>query len=68
MRKRFGAAIFIIIIILSFSGCKKEQTIQQTGYHFDTVVTITLYDTANTDILDGCFDLCEKYDYMFYKT
>lgn len=70
----------IILCILSAlialcSGCSKNITpISQTDFYFDTVITITLYDTNRlgtkrcNEILASCFSLCESYEAMFSRT
>lgn len=39
----------------------------KTGFYFDTVITITLYD-YDDKLIDECFKLCEKYENMFSST
>lgn len=38
--------------------------------YFDTVITVSLldYDGSSTPILDGCMDLCEKYENLLSST
>lgn len=33
-----------------------------SGFFFDTYVELTLYDSEDTDILDGAMEICEKYE------
>lgn len=42
--------------------------ISKTGFHFDTVITITLYSTADEDILDSCFELATYYENLLSRT
>ncbi|MCR5420219.1 MAG: FAD:protein FMN transferase [Lachnospiraceae bacterium] len=65
--------IFILLnCILSLSGCanlRDQNTyITRTGFYFDTVITINIYDSNNEDILDKCFDMCSYYNNLFSKT
>lgn len=61
------AALFLIPIIPS--GCARNiEPISRTGFYFDTVIRITLYDTENEAVLDGCFALAEKYENLFSAT
>lgn len=51
------------------TGCaKNSELVSRTGFYFDTVIQITLYDTEDETILDGCFALAEKYETLFSAT
>lgn len=64
----------VIILLLSFllfmfSGCRKNSTpVTKTGIYFDTVISITIYDSGKEDILDKCFAEADRYDKLFSKT
>lgn len=62
----------ILVLALAFAlltGCAKNiEPISRTGFYFDTVIQITLYDTEDETILDGCFSLAEKYENLFSAT
>lgn len=66
----------IVSLILFFAltpslliGCARNtEPIFRTGFYFDTVIQITLYDTEDETILDGCFALAEKYENLFSAT
>ena len=63
----FTTALSLISAILT--GCTKNiEPISRTGFYFDTVIQVTLYDTEDTAILDGCFALAEKYENLFSAT
>jgi thiamine biosynthesis lipoprotein len=66
--KRTLVFIAIAAMLAGLPGCAAGRSVTDTGYYFDTVVTITLYGTNKTAVLDGCFDLCDKYDTMFSRT
>lgn len=61
-----------MILVLTFAiltGCaKNSEPISRTGFYFDTVIQITLYDTVDETILDRCFALAEKYENLFSAT
>lgn len=64
-QKNFIIPILIITCFTSLIGCnKKSTTISESDFYFDTVITITLYN-SNKDLLYECFDICEKYENMF---
>lgn len=62
----------ISVLALTFAlltGCAKNiEPISRTGFYFDTVIQITLYDTEDAAVLDGCFALAEKYENLFSAT
>lgn len=66
------SAALILILALAFAlltGCAKNiEPISRTGFYFDTVIQITLYDTEDEAVLDGCFALAEKYEKLFSAT
>lgn len=50
-------------------GCARNtEPISRTGFYFDTVIQITLYDTEDETVLDGCFALAETYENLFSAT
>lgn len=60
--------VFILTTVI-LSGCTRNiEPISRTGFYFDTVIQITLYDTEDDSVLDGCFDLVEKYENLFSAT
>lgn len=64
-----GFALFLSI--LTFTSCSHTATqkpISQTGFAFDTVVTITIYDDRKTNVLEYCFTLCKRYESLFSAT
>lgn len=55
--------ILFPVVAFLLSGCAREkQPISQTGFYFDTIIQITLYDTQKSDCLDGCMELARKYE------
>ena len=55
------------------NGClgipaRDKAPISRTGFAFDTVITITVYDSTNASVLDHCLDLCEQYESLFSAT
>lgn len=68
--KKFALRTALLLLFLSpcfFFGCspKTDQPVSKTGFFFDTVITVTLYDGGTESVLDGCFALAEKYEKMF---
>lgn len=60
---------FFLLLLLTCSfltGC--GEPVSKSGFYFDTVITVTLYDSSKEDILEGCFDLAEQYESYFSNT
>lgn len=69
VRKRFLSAFFILCLLCAFSGCaKKSEPITKTGFYFDTVITLTIYDSSQESLLEDCFSLAEHYEKLFSTT
>lgn len=76
MKKRFIRHQFILISVILLlpaltggcSGKRSQNPVSQTGFAFDTVVTITIYDNQKTDVLEQCFALCDQYESLFSTT
>lgn len=41
---------------------------ERTGFFFDTVITVSLYDTGDESILDKCFEKMAYYESIFSRT
>ena len=69
--KKCIVLITIIMPAILLIGCSNQITndpITRTGFYFDTVIQITLYDESKTSCIDECFALAEKYENMFSPT
>lgn len=64
-KKKFFTAVGIFFLCLPLSGCGSRQPIQQTGFYFDTVISVTLYDPSKTEELNHCFALAQQYEQYF---
>ncbi len=68
----------ILLLLLScscLSGCtvadvkgSTAEGISGTDFLLGTVITIYLYDSADDDILNGCFQLIKKYEDIYSRT
>lgn len=68
LNKKISGFMFTLLLCLLLSGCGKapqKDPIQQSGFHFDTIITITLYDPSKTAELNHCFELAELYENYF---
>ncbi len=62
---------FSAILLLSlglFCGCGANDPISRSGFYFDTIITVTLYDASKENVLEGCFDLAGQYENYFSNT
>lgn len=59
-----------LIISAMLSGCSfiKKEPLTKTGFYFDTVIAITLYDTDDASLLDTCFSKCAKFEQLVSRT
>ena len=61
-------AAFLFPTIL-LSGCGRQSTpVSDTGFYFDTVITITLYEEDNKSLLDECMALAGHYEALLSPT
>lgn len=70
--KNFNRCILLIVFlscIFVLCSCKpRTEPFSKTGFYFDTVVTITLYDKKDSAYIDGAFELCSQYEQRFSRT
>ena len=58
-----------IICSLFLTGCTvNKEPISKTGIYFDTVISIKLYDSQDTEILEQCFSFCEEFEHTISRT
>ena len=52
------------------AGCSKKvaDPVTRSSFLLNTFVTVTLYDTEDQTILDGCMTLCSDYEKLLSKT
>ena len=61
----------IFLISATMTGCSRNSSkvpVSRTGFAFDTVVTITIYDASKIEVLDHCLALCGDYEALFSPT
>lgn len=70
MKKKFLILSLIILLLISnLSGCNKAATpLTKTGFYFDTVISVTIYDSSKEYTLDQCLKLSEHYEKLFSPT
>lgn len=72
--------IFLLLIFLIFlrqdsgqnssagTGANTDTSISDTAFKLNTVVTVTLYDSDDEELLSEVMELCDKYENIFSRT
>lgn len=61
-----GMLLLLFFLLTFLTGCHKKNTpLSKTGFYFDTVITVTIYDPSKEDVLDECFALAGYYENLF---
>lgn len=59
----------LALAVLLCSGCSgNTEPITRTGIHFDTVISVTVYDSGDSSLLEECFSIADTYERMFSRT
>ena len=67
--KKKGKVFLILVLSLLLSGCSTvSEPITKTGFYFDTVIQVTIYDAGKKSCLDDCMEIAEKYENMLSPT
>ncbi len=65
----FGFFPLVLYLSACLCGCAStSEPIQETGFYFDTVVSVTVYDQKDVGVLEECMDLCARYEQFFSPT
>lgn len=81
-RKKLSLFLFLLLLLTSCSNnsisnnsgnaiensSKENVPISKSSFKLNTAVTITLYDSTDTSIIDECFELCDYYEQKFSRT
>lgn len=71
MKRKLTALILATLLLFCqlISGCgKTNEPITKSGFYFNTVISVTIYENASEEDLDECFDLAEQYENFFSNT
>lgn len=68
--KLYKIAYLLILCCIFLIGCASENTnpISISEFKLNTIVTITIYDSQNTQLLDECMAICDRYELLFSRT
>lgn len=61
-------ALSILLATLNFGCSRKKEPISKSGFYFDTIIKITLYDASKESLLDDCLSLADTYEKYFSAT
>lgn len=64
-KQKIAAFLAAALLFSLLAGCGKKEPISQTGFYFDTVISVTLYDPSKTEELAHCFELAARYESYF---
>lgn len=69
LTRKIISILFLLSAFPFLSGCAVSgEPVSRTGFYFDTVIQVTIYDAARQDCLDECMRLAAKYEKMFSQT
>ncbi|MDD3139768.1 MAG: FAD:protein FMN transferase, partial [Lachnospiraceae bacterium] len=68
--KRFILCFIFLFFALTTSSCASvtKEPISKSSIFFDTIISIQIYDSSDTKLLDGCFKICETYEQKLSRT
>lgn len=63
------AVYLILVSIFLISACDMgTDPLSKSGFFFDTYVTFTYYDSADSEYIDEALNMCNEYDRLFSRT
>lgn len=69
MQKSAFCLLLPVLSALLLSGCRfSPESVEKTGFFFNTVVTLTVYGDRADAVLEEAFALCEEYEARFSYT
>lgn len=68
--KLYKTAYLLILCCIFLIGCASENTtpISISEFKLNTIVTITIYDSQNIQLLEECMAICDRYELLFSRT
>lgn len=70
MKRFITICIPILVSSLLLTSCHlvTKEPISKTGIYFDTVISIDIYDSNNTSLLEQCFEYCKEFEETVSRT
>lgn len=67
MKKNFLILFLILVILIcTLSGCRTaSEPLTKTDFYFDTVISVTVYDSSKEYVLNHCMELASHYESLF---
>lgn len=68
--KRLSRLVLLCLLLSILCGCSitTKEPLSKTGFYFDTVITITLYDSKDEELLNTCFEYCKNFENLVSRT
>lgn len=71
----FAALAVTAVLTVGTADCFADNSVSETqapitstAFKLDTIVTVTIYDSQDTTLLEGCMEICDKYETIFSRT
>ncbi len=70
LRKTLLIILCLFMLPPALTGCQAIQTqpLSQTAFQFDTVITVTIYDSVESSVLEDCMEYASHYELLFSRT
>ena len=70
MKRFITICITILVSSLLLTSCHlvTKEPISKIGIYFDTVISIDIYDSNNTSLLEQCFEYCKEFEETVSRT
>ncbi|MCI8634090.1 MAG: FAD:protein FMN transferase [Eubacterium sp.] len=69
--KKSFLTLILLLLVSALSSCTPRTVrdpLTKSGFYFDTIITITVYNTTDESLLDGCFAIADTYEQLFSAT
>lgn len=71
MKHKCFTLFFILLLLFCqlTSGCgTATEPVTKSGFYFNTVISVTIYDKVSESVMDECFELAKQYEGYFSNT
>lgn len=68
IKTSLAAMLLCSSLILSGCGTMSATPVSKSGFYFNTIITVTIYQDVSDEILNECFSLAEQYENYFSNT
>lgn len=60
----------MLILLIAAAGCSKAdgEPVTKSGFYFNTIISVTIYDNTKEQTLEDCFSLAAAYENYFSNT